>query len=77
MDFPLVDQTTLVFVYEFDRVFNGQDVGVFVFIPDSFPALDLEHFDCKTDSVGKLGVIDDFFNFLFRKILKLSEKDLI
>ena len=48
-----------------------------LFIPDSFPALDLEHFDCKTDSVGKLGVIDDFFNFLFRKILKLSEKDLI
>jgi len=36
----------------------------------------LEHFDCKTDSVGKLGVIDDFFNFLFRKILNYR-KDLI
>ncbi|WP_418677862.1 hypothetical protein, partial [Alistipes putredinis] len=37
----------------------------------------LEHFDCKTYSVGKVGVIDDFLNFLLRKIFKLSEKDLI
>ena len=31
-DFALVDQTLFGFVHEFDRVFDGEDVRVFVFV---------------------------------------------
>ena len=31
-DFALVDQAFLRFVHEFDRVLDGQDVAVFVFV---------------------------------------------